>query len=132
MRLKHLLIVNAVICFVYGITFLLTPATVLSLHGIVHDSGTKLMGQFYGVELVAFGLLTWFARNAGDSEARWAMVLALLISDVIGIIIAVLGTVSGVMNAFGWSGAAVYAVLAAGYAYFQFAKPSPSISLKSS
>lgn len=126
MRLKYLLVVNAVVCFIYGIAFLLSPATVLSLHGIVHDSGTKLTGQFYGVELVAIGLLTWLARNAEDSEARQAMILALLISDVIGIIIAVLGTVTGVMNAFGWSGAAVYAVLAVGYAYFQFVKPSAS------
>ena len=126
MRLKYLLILNAVICFVYGITFLLSPTTVLSLHGVAVDPNTRLMGQFYGVELVGIGLLTWLARDAEDSKARQAMILALLISDVIGVIIASLGTLSGVMNALGWSGAAVYAVLAVGYGYFQFAKPDAS------
>jgi NAD/NADP transhydrogenase beta subunit len=126
MRLKYLLVFNAVVCFVYGITFVLSPAVVLSLHGITQDPSAKLTGQFYGVELIAIGLLTWLARNAGDSEARRAIILALLISTVIGVVIAVLGTVSGVMNAFGWSGAAIYAVLALGYGYFQFAKSGDS------
>jgi NAD/NADP transhydrogenase beta subunit len=123
MKLKHLLIINAVVCFVYGITFVLSPATVLSLHGLAQDPSAKLTGQFYGSALIAIGLLTWLARNVTDSEARRAIILALLISDVIGVVIAVLGTVSGPMNAFGWSGAAVYALLALGYGYFQFMKP---------
>jgi len=126
MRLKYLLVLNAVVCFVYGISLVLSPATVLSLHDIAQDPSAKLMGQFYGAELIAIGLLTWLARNAGDSEARRAIILALLISDVIGVVIAVLGTVSGVMNALGWLGAAIYAVLVLGYGYFQFAKPSDS------
>lgn len=126
MKLKHLLVINTVIGFVYGIPLLLLPATMLSLHGLAQDPATMLVGQFFGVGLVAIGLLTWLARNVTDSKAQGAIILALLISDVIGVVIAVLGTVSGPMNALGWLGAAAYALLALGYGYFLLMKPGAS------
>jgi hypothetical protein len=43
--------------------------------------------------------------------------------------VAALGTVSDVMNALVWLGAAVYAMLAMGYAHFQFVKPGASQSM---
>jgi len=126
MKLKILLIINTIICFVYGIILVLTPATMLSLHSVTQGAGEKLMGQYFGSALLAIGLLTWFARNVVDSEAQRAIILSLLISDVIGAIVSVLGTVSGVMNAVGWSAVGIYSLLALGYAYFQFKKPSAS------
>lgn len=98
----------------------------LSLHGIAQDPGERLMAQYFGSALIAIGLLTWFARNVADSEAQRAFIFALLISDVIGVIVSVLGTVSGVMNAVGWSAVGIYLLLALGFAYFQFMKPSAS------
>ena len=126
MKLSNLLVVNAIVALGYSISFLLVPATVLSLYGVTQGPGEILMGQFFGVALIAIGLLTWFARNVADSEAQRAIILALLISSIIGVIVAVLGTVSGVMNAVGWSAIGIYLLLALGYAYFQFMKPSAS------
>ncbi len=86
----------------------------------------NLTGQLFGVELIAVGLLCWFARNVSDSAAQRAIILAFLISAVIGLIVSLMGTLSGVVNAVGWSAVLIYLVLAAGYAYFQFMKPSAS------
>ncbi len=126
MKLSNLLVVNAIVALAYGISFVLVPATVLSLYGMTQGTSEALAGQFFGVALIAIGLLTWFARNIADSDTQRAIVLALLISDVIGVIVAVLGTVSGVMSAVGWSAVGIYVLLALGYAYFQFVKPSAS------
>ena len=126
MKLSNLLVVNTVVALVYGIILVLTPATMLSLYGITQGPGEKLMGQYFGSALIAIGLLSWLARNVADSEAQRAIILALLISDVIGLIVSVLGTVSGVMSAFGWSAVGIYLLLALGFAYFQFMKPSAS------
>ena len=126
MKLKHLLIINTVVCLVYGIILVLSPATMLSLHGVAQDPGTRLMGQYFGSALIGIGLLTWLARNVADSEAQGAIILALLIANVIGIVISVLGTVSGPMNAVGWSAVAIYVLLALGFGYFQFVKPGTS------
>jgi len=126
MKLSNLFIVNAVIALGYGISLVLVPATVLSLHGMTQGPSERLAGQFFGAALIALGLLTWFARNAADSEARRAIVLAQSISTAIGVIVGVLGTLSGVMNAVGWLGVGLYLLLALGYGYFQFLKPSAS------
>ena len=126
MKLKHLLIINTVVCLVYGIILVLSPATMLSLHGVAQDPGTRLMGQYFGSALIGIGLLTWLARNVADSEAQGAIILALLIANVIGIVISVLGTVSGPMNAVGWLAVAIYVLLVLGFGYFQFMKPGAS------
>jgi len=126
MKLSNLLVFNTIIALVYGISFVLVPTTVLSLYGMTQGTSEALAGQYFGVALIAIGLLTWFARSVTDSDAQRAIILALLISDVIGVIVAVLGTVSGVMSAVGWSAVGIYLLLALGYAYFQFMKPSAS------
>ncbi len=126
MKLSNLLSINGIVAGVYGISFVLIPATVLSLYGVTQGPGEILMGQYFGVALIGIGALTWFARNVADSEAQRAIILAMLISNVVGLIVSVLGTLSGVMNAVGWSAVGIYLLLALGYAYFQFIKPSAS------
>lgn len=126
MKIKTLFIINAVIAVVYGICFVLIPSRVLSLYGLVAGPADVLLGQYFGVALIGIGLITWFARNITDSSATGAIVLALLISDIVGVIISVLGTVKGVMNPFGWSAVIIYLFLTLGYAYFQFKKPTTS------
>ena len=126
MKLSNLFVINAIVALVYGISFVLVPTTVLSLYGMTQGTSEALAGQFFGVALIGIGLLTWFARNVTDSETQRAIILALLISDVVGIIVALLGTLSGTMNAVGWSAVGIYLLLALGYAYFQFMKPSAS------
>ena len=66
------------------------------------------------------------ARNVADANALGAIVLALLISDIIGVIVSLIGTVTGVMNAFGWSAVIIYLFLAIGFTYFRFKKPTPA------
>jgi hypothetical protein len=126
MTLRNLFIFNVVIALVYGISLVVVPATVLSLHGMTQGPSERLAGQFFGVALISLGLLTGFARNAEDSEARRAIVLAQFISSAIGVIVTVLGTLSGAMNALGWLGVVLYLLLTLGYGYFQFIKPSAS------
>ena len=126
MKLKNLLVINAIVALVYGIILVLTPELILSLHGLTPGSGEKLMAQFFGETMIAIGLLTWLARDVVDIKARRAIIIAFLISNIIGVIISAIGTVYGVMNVVGWSAVTIYLLLALGYAYFQFSKPSDS------
>lgn len=126
MKLSNLFVVNAILALVYGISFVLAPTIVLSLYGMTQGISEALAGQYFGVALIAIGLLTWFARNVADPDAQRAIIRALLISDVIGVIVSLLGTLSGVMNALGWSAVGIYLFLTLGYGYFQFMKPDAS------
>lgn len=126
MKLKTLLVFNAIVALVYGVGFVLVPATVLTLYGATVSPSANLVGQLFGVTLIGVGLICWLARNVTDPGSQRAIVLAQLIATVIGAIVAVMGTISGVANAVGWSAVVIYLLLALGYAYFQFAKLSAS------
>src|SRR3990172_1180494 len=124
MKYRNLLVVNAVVALLYGIGLVLLPSTVLSLYGVTPGPAVNLASQLFGVELLHVGLICWFARNVSDSPAQRAIILASLIGQVFGLIVALMGTLSGVFNVVGWSAVAIYLLLGLGYAYLQFMKPS--------
>jgi hypothetical protein len=126
MKLKNLLIINAIIALIYGLGELLFPATMSAIYGVAYSPGVGLLSQYFGLTLIFMSLITWFARNITDSEAQRAIILALLISHTIGIIVSMMGTVSGLMSAVGWSAVVIYLLLALGYVYFLVVKPSAS------
>ena len=123
MKLSTLLTLNAIVSLVYGIGFVLVPTTILSIYGMSPGPSINLMGQFFGVELIAVGLLSWFARFVQDSYAERAIIQAFLISVVIGLIVSLMGVLSGAFSAVGWSAVLIYLFFSLGYAYFQFIKP---------
>jgi hypothetical protein len=124
MKLRTFLIINAIVALVYGIVELLIPATMLALYGIVYSVSARLMAQYFGVTLIGVGLLMLLVRNVTDPAAQRAVIIAFLVSDIIGVIVSVIGTVSGVMSAVGWSAVVIYVLLALGFVYFLFKKPS--------
>ncbi len=124
MKLNTLMVINAIVAAVFGIAFVLVPGQVIQLYGLTVDAPLKYVGQLFGAALVGFAFLTWSARNATDSDARRAIVLALFVSDGVGFIVALIGQLAGVVNSLGWSTVAIYLVLALGFGYFQFARPA--------
>jgi len=124
MKLSYLMAVKAVICVVFGIGFVLIPAPMLSLYGVTLNPGGTMMTQLFGAAFILLSILLWFARNApGSDVALRAIVLAVVVGDTIGFIVALLAQLSGAMNALGWVTVALYLLLALGFGYFQFVKP---------
>jgi len=123
-KLNTFLTINAIIAAVFGLGFVLFPGQVTSLYGPEVNAPIEYMGQLFGAALLAFAVLTWVARNAPDSEARGAILLALFVGDCVGFVVALIGQLGGVMNALGWSTVVIYLLLAIGFGYFRFgAKP---------
>ena len=124
MKLSTMFVIYAAISAIFGLAFVFVPETSLALYGIMLGPGGILVARLFGAALLEFALLSWLARNAGDSEARKAIILAVVIGEAVGFIVALLGQLSGEVNALGWSTVAVYLLLALGFGYFQFMKPS--------
>jgi hypothetical protein len=116
MKIKGLLVVNAVVLGGSGIFALLLPDKVLSLYGVESDSAIQLMAQYAGLGSLVIGLVAWFSRNVKDSKAQNSIVLAFFITYVIGAIISVLGTISGIMKV-GWAVVGLYLIFALTYGY---------------
>ena len=124
MKLSTLMVINTIVCLVFGVAFAVIPWQVSVLYGVQPTMALNYMGQLFGAALLTFAILTWTARKAGDSDARKAILLALFIGDVIGFVVALLNQFRGVVNAMGWSTVAIYLLLAIGFGYFRFTKSS--------
>lgn len=122
MKLKTLLIVNAIVTLVMGIGSLLVPDWFISMFGATLEPAGALMMRYGGAWLIGLGLLAWSVRNIQDAEARHGMVEAFLITYVLGLIVALVGQLSAVLNALGWVPVAINLLLVLGYAYFLFVK----------
>ena len=122
MKLSMLMVGNAALALLFALGFLLAPERMLSAYGAAGNAELVQMARFFGSAMLGYALLTWLARNVAESTARRAILLSLFLSFVIGLIVAVQGQVSGVVNSLGWLTVALYLVFALGYGYFQFVK----------
>ena len=126
MKLSTLFTLNAIVAVLFGLGFALVPATLVSLYGATLDAAGIYVARLFGAEVLGYATLTWFARNAEESGARRAIVLSCFVSWAVGFVCALIGQLSGVVNALGWLTVGLHLLFALGYAYFQFMKPSAS------
>lgn len=125
MKLKHLMIFNAIIALGYALGELFAPATVGSIYGIKDTANPEylLTARYFGWGLLAVGLICALTANKPPSETKQAIVKALFIAHSVGTIVSLMGTISGVFSAMGWSAVILYLILVVGFGYYGFIKP---------
>jgi hypothetical protein len=117
MTFRTLLLIKAVVCLVFGLFLLLAPGVLLDLLGATLSDGGTFTAREYGAAMAGTLMLTWFARNTKATDARWAILLDLLIYDLIGAIVTMAAVLSGVLNVLGWAIFLVYLFFTAGSGY---------------
>jgi len=122
MKLKTLLIIKAIVCLCLGIPILVVPNFVYSIFGATLAAGGVFAAREYGASMMGNLMLTWFARNSQESEARWAIVLALFVYDAVGFVVSLIAILSGAINPLGWLVVVLYLLLALGFGYFLLPK----------
>lgn len=126
MKLNTLFTITTVGALAFTIAFLFFPGPYLSIFGLQADSATLWVSRYLGSAAFGYTLLAWFARNSADSEARRAIVLAMLGVWSVSFIGLLLGQIAGMVNSLGWVMVVLMALFTAAYGYFQFVKPSDS------
>ena len=126
MKLKTLLIIKAIVCLCFGVSILFVPNFVYSIFGATLAAGGVFAAREYGASMMGNLMLTWFARNSQESDARWAIILALFIYDAVGFVITLIAIFSGALNSLGWLIVVLYLFFAVGFGYFLIPKRSPS------
>ena len=126
MKFQTLMIIKAVVCLALGVPILLMPDFMYSVFGVTLGPGGAVPAREYGAALIGTLMITWFARNAQASDARWAIALGYCVYDAIGFVVALLATLAGVMNLLGWSVVAIYLFFAVGFGYFLVNRPQPA------
>jgi hypothetical protein len=118
MKFKTLMIIKAVVCLCLGVPILLAPVFLYSLFGASLTAGGVFAAREYGASLIGNLMLTWFARNAVDTEPRRAIALALCVYDAIGFVITLMAQFSGVLGPLGWFAALIYLFFAVAFGFF--------------
>jgi FtsH-binding integral membrane protein len=115
-RLNTLLLVAGVLAFVFGLGFLLAPTILLPIYGLETEPATVLMSRFFGAALVHVGAALYLVRDVREPATRRGLVLAGVVGSLAGVAVALMGQLSGLVNAMGWSTVAIYGALLLGYA----------------
>ena len=118
MKFQTLMIIKAVVCLSLGVPILIAPVFLYSLFGASLTAGGVFAAREYGASLIGNLMLTWFARNAVDSEPRRAIALALCVYDAIGFVITLMAQFSGVLGPLGWFAALIYLFFAVAFGFF--------------
>ena len=118
MKFRTLMIIKAVVCLSLGVPILLAPVFLYSLFGASLNPGGVFAAREYGASLIGNLLLTWFAKDAIESEPRRAIALALCVYDAIGFVVTLMAQLTGVLGPLGWFAAAIYLFFAIGFGYF--------------
>jgi len=101
MTIKTFFTIIAVLALVRGIGFVLIPEQVAASYGMATSPSSVLTGRLFGAALLALGLIFWFARDDSSQSVR-GVLIATGITDTVGLVVVVMGTVAGTMNSMGW------------------------------
>ena len=94
MNFKTLMLIKAVVCLVFAFLLLFFPKMLLSLMGADLGPGGVYAARLYGAALTGNLMLTWYAREAGPSKARRALILDLMVYDAVGLIVTIVAVLS--------------------------------------
>ncbi len=122
MKLKTLLVIKAIVCLCIGIPILLVPNFTYSIFGSTLAAGGVFAAREYGASMMGNLMLTWFARNSQESDARWAIILALFVYDAVGFVVTLIAIISGALNPLAWLIVALYLFFTLGFGYFLLQK----------
>jgi hypothetical protein len=67
--------------------------------------------------LLAIAVIQWSARDFSEAAVR-PVLIALCIGDVVGLVVSIMATMAGTINAMGWSTVLIYLCGGLGAGYF--------------
>ncbi len=123
MSIKAILTINAIVMGVFAYISILLPATVITGYGVEFNVVIEQGVRFSGSILLALALIIFFLKDLEyDSDVK-LVVLALLIGNGVGLIVAVWGQISNVFdNNFGWVYIIAFGFLLSTFGYVYFKK----------
>jgi hypothetical protein len=116
--------VTAVGSLVFGLAYLLVPASVASIYGITLDPLDQYP-RFFGSALLGFAAINWLGRQVTSGPALRAILVGSFLASITGLLIAILQAVGPTGNALVWTTVLIYLLLSLGFGDFVFRTPPP-------
>jgi hypothetical protein len=117
MTVRNYFAIFAVLSLLFGIGFVLAPGQVLSNYGVADSTAIALMARLFGGTLLAIAVIQWSARDFSEAAVR-PILIGLCIANVVNLVVSIMATMAGTINAMGWSTVLIYLCGAVGAGYF--------------
>ena len=124
MRFPTLLLIAALLSLGFGLSFLLVPGIALPLYGVDPTPTTTLRSRFFGAALFQWGVALYLVREVREPATQRGLVLAGVAGSAAGLAVALMGQLTGLVNAMGWSTVAIYGLLMLAFASLLRARPA--------
>jgi hypothetical protein len=103
MKLRTLFIANAVIQFLFGVGFMLTPVIVLGLFSAHTDATGNMLTRVAGGVIISLAIISWLGKDVDSAAAQDAMVWGFVFAHLQAGIFTLLSILNGTFNALAWS-----------------------------
>jgi len=123
-RLTLTMTVTAIGSLLFGFAYLLAPASVASLYGIMLDPSSEYP-RYFGSALLGFAAILWLGRKVTSGPALRAILVGSFVASITGFVVAVFQALNGTGNALVWSTVVIYLLLSLGFADFVIRTPPP-------
>ncbi len=130
MSYKLVMVLKSAVCLVFGVFMLVAPTALFKILGATLTDTGVFPAREYSAALIGNMLLTWFARNAEDSDARRSIILALFVYDAIGAAVSLAAVLDGMLNFLGWGVVVIYLFFTWAFGDLMRAKPQPVHSVR--
>jgi len=123
MSLKFWMGLKAIIVAIFGIGFALLTKWMGSIYGMDLNPQAVLLGQLFGTVFIFEAIVLWLTKGFAWPEVQ-KIVIAVLVSNVIGFVVCLMGTLNKVWSSLGWLSVGLFLVFGLVFAYFLFIKKS--------
>lgn len=119
MTLRKFLTINGIMFIPFGLMMLLIPNLFFPMLAVDLDGDGLMMASMVGSMLLSFGLICWFARDAGqNSPGMRAILIGNMTFHAIDSFLTGKASITGAMNEVGFVFSTMHLVLAAGFGFY--------------
>ncbi len=129
MNLKLLMSIKSVICWVFGLAFLIIPAQILSIYGVTISQGGEMMVRLFGASFILLAMWLGLERDTSEVSSMRAVAISVVVGDLLGCAIMVYYLLTGTGNILGWVNALLYLLLAIGFGYTMVTEPKGKLAI---
>ena len=120
MKLSTLMVVTAVVAFIFGLAFIVAPVASIGAYGNTLDTVGAFLTRYLGAALLGYAFLAYLNRNNASRGVQAGFFVAM----VLGFLVSLYDALAGTHNALVWLNVVIYLLLALGFGYFTFMKKS--------
>ena len=122
MKNKTFLTTHAIIYAVFALALFFMPHIIWPIYGVeLNDQYAYFLSQHNSIFLGGIAAFTWLLRDIEAGIIAKKIVIALLITNLLGAVITLYAALTGIFVGFGWSDPAFFTLLSL-LSYVQFSK----------